>query len=240
MLKNNLIQQCTCGNEVLFQKKTVNNISVLECNDCGVIHQLLEGWDSKKLNDFYGHDYHKKFQEEKGVITYGDRYQHDCKVADQRLDAYQSILPIGTNGLDIGSSNSAFVHCATARGYSCVGLEIGEDIGDSSVTIRGALGEVDLNSEHWDWVAMHDSIEHMISVTSALKEVYRILKPKGQVIIDLPDFWKPAGVHHWKLVEHLWFYTADQMSALLKENGFEVKAIKEPIPGKLVFYAVKQ
>ena len=240
MLKNNLIQQCTCGNTTDFTEDIINSIPVMTCSECGVSHQWLKGWDSKKLNDFYEHEYHKKFQETKGVITYEDRYQNDCKVADLRLDAYQSMLPQGTCGLDIGSSNSAFVHQARRRGYACLGLEPGEDIGDSEVTIRGLLGEVYINPETRDWITMHDSIEHMVDVSSALVEVSRLLKPNGLVIIDLPDFWKPAGRHHWKAIEHLWFFTVDQMTALLKENGFEVKAIKEPIPGKLVFYAVKQ
>lgn len=239
MLKNNLIQHCTCGNSAHFTTDIINSIPVMTCSVCGVSHQWLKGWNAQKLNDFYEHEYHKKFQEAKGVVTYEDRYQNDCKVADMRLDAYKSLLPQSSSGLDIGSSNSAFVHRARALGYACLGLEPGEDIGDDSVTIRGLLGKVQINQLHWDWITMHDSIEHMVDARSALVEVYQLLKPNGLVIIDLPDFWKPAGSHHWKTIEHLWFFTVEQMTALLKENGFEVKAIKEPIPGKLVFYAVK-
>ena len=209
------------------------------CDQCGVAHQLIEGWNTADLVNFYEHEYHKKFQEDKGVVTYADRYAHDCTVADTRLKTYNGFLPRGSRGLDIGSSNSAFVHRARAQGYQCLGLEPGENIGDSSVTIRGALGEVYLNPNYWDWITMHDSVEHMVDMNLALQTVRELLVHRGHVIIDLPDYWNPAGQHHWKKIEHLWFHTMEQMRDLLHKNGFAVEAIKEPIPGKLVFYAIK-
>lgn len=239
MLKNNLINSCTCGNKNNFDRKIINDIDTLECKFCGVIHQELIGWNKTKLSYFYKNEYHRKFQEEKGVTAYQDRYQHDCNVADLRLDAYQPFLSHGTLGLDIGSSNSAFVHRAISRGYRCKGLEIGNDIGDSSVTIRGSLGEIFIEPDSFDWITMHDSIEHMVDVVNALQEVRRLLRSSGLVIIDLPDFWNTAGRHHWKEVEHLWFYTAPQMTSILEQSRFCVVDVKCPLPGKLVFYARK-
>jgi len=238
-LTTHLIKSCTCGNTTDFTETTKNTLSVLICSTCGVVHQKIPGWATKDLVNFYEHEYHKKFQEQKGVITYKDRYEHDCRVADTRLQAYNGFLPRGTRGLDIGSSNSAFVHCARANGYQCLGLEPGENIGDDAVTIRGALGETFLNADHWDWITMHDSVEHIVDMNLALQQVWNLLVNKGRVVIDLPDYWKPAGQHHWKSIEHLWFHTAGQMQDILHKNGFTVEAIKTPIPGQLVFYAVK-
>ncbi len=237
MLENNLIKKCTCGNETDFSNLFVNMLEVVACGKCDVIHQYLEGWSEEDYHNFYKTDYHKQYQEEKGVVTYQDRYEHDCKVADLRLDAYQ--LPYMSKGLDIGSSNSAFVHRARARNLQCLGLEPGEDIGDNSVTIRGTLESAYLNPDYFDFVTMHDSIEHMIDVNSALQKVHGILRTGGQLILDLPDYFSPSGAHHWKRIEHLWFFTEDQFQDVLKENGFEIIKLTAPIPGKLVYYAKK-
>jgi hypothetical protein len=86
---------------------------------------------------------------------------------------------------------------------------------------------------------MHDSIEHMIDVNAALQKVHNILKIGGQVIIDLPDYFSPSGSHHWKKIEHLWFFTEDQFEKVLYNNGFKVVRTTTPIPGKMVFYANK-
>ena len=238
MIDNNLIKKCTCGNTELFSTLMVNGLWVVACGVCDTIHQQLVDWSSEDYYNFYKTEYHKKYQEEKGVVTYQDRYEHDCRVADMRLDAYK--LPEYSVGLDIGSSNSAFVHQARKRKLSCLGLEPGDSIGDDSVTVRGTLDTAYFNPNHFDFVTMHDSIEHMIDVNGALQKVHTILKDRGQLILDLPDYFSPKGQHHWKQIEHLWFFSEDQFVKVLNNNGFGVVHTTTPIPGKLVFYARKK
>lgn len=237
MLENNLIKQCVCDNTDNFTKLFVNLLPVVSCGRCDVLHQDLEEWTPEQYFDFYKTEYHKDYQENRGTMTYEERYEHDCRVADLRLDAYK--LHEGSIGLDIGSSNSAFVHRANARNLRCLGLEPGESIGDDSVTVRGTLESAYFNPEYFDFVTMHDSIEHMIDVNGALDKVRNILKVEGVAIIDLPDYFSPQGQHHWKHIEHLWFFTEDQFKNILAKKGFRVFKVTHPIPGKLVFYAEK-
>ena len=212
-------------------------LPVVACGKCDVIHQDLESWTPEKYFNFYKTDYHQQYQENRGTMTYAERYEHDCRVADLRLDAYN--LPECAVGLDVGSSNSAFVHRANARGLDCIGLEPGENIGDDSVTLRGTLETVFLESEHFDFITMHDVVEHMIDINGSLGIVNKILKTGGLAIIDLPDYFSPQGSHHWKHIEHLWFHTEEQFIKVLETNRFEVVKVTHPIPGKLVFYAKK-
>lgn len=239
MKLNRLIEQCVCGNNQEFSEEIKNNIRVLECNNCGIIHQLLENWNEEKYYNFYKLDYHTKFQKLKKVITYRERYDHDRAVSKLRLSAYMEFIKPKMIGLDIGSSNSAFVHTANELGFNCVGLEPGYDIGDDNVTIRGVINTANLESDHYDFVTMHDSIEHMVDVNEALGIVKRIIKSNGMLIIDLPDYFIKEGKHHWKYIEHLWFFTKEQFVTLLTRFGFSVEKVTEPIPGKLAFYARK-
>lgn len=237
MLKNNLINKCTCGNDTDFSVSIVNQLEIVTCEKCNVIHQYLKDWTPEKYLDFYKNDYHLVYQKNRGTMTYQERYDHDCQVSDLRLDAYK--LPAFSTGLDIGSSNSAFVHRARHRGISCLGLEPGVDIGDDDVTVRGTLDNAYFNPNHFDFVTMHDSVEHMVDVNDALQKVHTILKVGGQAIIDLPDYFDSQGQHHWKHIEHLWFFTEEQFIDVLNKNGFEISKVTRPIPGKLVFYARK-
>ena len=149
MLNNNLIKKCTCGNDSMFSNLFVNMLEVVSCGKCDVLHQYLEGWTEEKYHNFYKTDYHTEYQQNRGTMTYKERYEHDCRVSDMRLDTYK--LPEMSVGLDIGSSNSAFVHRARVRNIQCLGLEPGKDIGDDSVTIRGTLESAYLNPEHFDF-----------------------------------------------------------------------------------------
>ena len=239
MLERNLIKNCTCGNSTNFKLAKKSDINILICEDCGVSHQELVGWDDQRYYDFYKSDYHTFFQKKKGIITYEERYNHDCKVATIRLTEYTGLLDSTGQGLDIGSSNSAFVHESKKLGFDCIGLEPGENIGDDSVTIRGTLDTVEFSPEQFSWITMHDSIEHIVDIVSSLKRLFSILKPNGVLILDLPDYFIEAGRHHWKHIEHLWFFTEEQLTNLLKQYGFNIIEIKKPIPGKLVFYTRK-
>ncbi len=236
---NRLIEQCVCGVEIFFEDNVINDIPVLECKNCGIIHQKLENFTEQDLIDFYQYQYHDLYQAKKGVVSYHNRYEHDCKVADIRLDSYAKYLAEGLEGLDIGSSNSAFVHRANARGMKCTGLEMGDSIGDDSVTIRGNLEHTALEAGRYNFVTMHDSIEHMIDPRRALIKVQSILTNGGLLIVDLPDFFVPEGKHHWKRIEHLWFFTERDFERLLMSTGFTLLEVTRPIPGKLVFYARK-
>lgn len=239
MLDTNLIKTCTCGNTELFEKKVVNNLPVAECKACGVIHQDLQ-YSEDEYYDFYKKDYHEGFQKNRGTMTYDERYEHDVKVAEARLVAYKYYIHPPQVGLDIGSSNSAFVNTANKQGYNCMGLEPGENIGDDTVTIRGTLDSAELQDNYYDFVTMHDSIEHMIDVNSALAKVFKSLKSNGRLLLDLPDYFNKSGQHHWKPIEHLWFFTENQFINIIKSHGFAFDKVTRPIPGKLVFYARKR
>jgi SAM-dependent methyltransferase len=239
MLEKNLIKKCICENSIGFKSLIYNYISVLECNECGTMHQQMTNWDDNTYYNFYKKDYHQTYQKRKGAMNYTDRYTHDRSVAVKRLDAYKDILVPGSKGLDIGSSNSAFVHEAISRGFNCMGLDPGQDIGDDAVTIRGTLDTVNLESNSLDWITMHDSIEHMIDVNTSLEHAYNLLKTGGLLIVDLPDYFDPAGQHHWKYIEHLWFFSKDQLGNVLEKHNFKIETVLNPIPGKLIFYVRK-
>lgn len=238
-LTKNLIKSCTCGNQDLFEEEMVHLVPILTCKKCGVAHQILPGWNLEKLNNFYAYDYHTSYMNQTGYKRYSERYDHDYNVAKQRLSNYKNFIKTKSKGLDIGSSNSAFVHCARDQGYDCIGLEPGTGMGDDAVTIRGTLESVQLENENFDWLTMHDSLEHMVDVKIALDKISKLLKKGGYAIIDLPDFWADTGKHHWKMVEHLWFHTRNQMIDLLEQHSLKVAEVRYPVPGKMVFYAVK-
>jgi 2-polyprenyl-3-methyl-5-hydroxy-6-metoxy-1,4-benzoquinol methylase len=236
-LTNNLIKNCICGNSVSFTESSHNGVELLTCDDCNVTHQLLTNFSQQDLDDFYSKQYHLDFQKKKNFIPYQERYDHDRKVAKLRFEQYKEFLQPGMNGLDIGSSNGAFVDEVISNGLQCIGLEPGENIGNPDLTIHGSLENTKLDHRAYDFVTMHDSIEHMINPYWAIGKVYDILKVNGIAIIDLPDFYIPEGDHHWKTIEHLWYFKESEFVRLLTTNSFTVEKITKPIPGKIVFYA---
>jgi 2-polyprenyl-3-methyl-5-hydroxy-6-metoxy-1,4-benzoquinol methylase len=235
-----LLNTCTCGN-VGFHRERIEGIDILNCSSCGIRRQDLPGYTEEMYFNFYQTKYHTEEQEKIGLQSYADRYKHDFKIAAMRHKEYKDTLEIKKGkALDIGSSNNAFVDYMNLMGFTCRGIEIGEEgHKHPETTYTKDLLELDLNESIFDLITLHDVFEHLICPQTYLKEIKRILKPGAFMILDLPNYFVPEGVHHWRPVQHLWFFNEEQTKQLIEENGFQLLAIKEPIPSKIVFYCRK-
>lgn len=239
MITDNLIKECSCGEQSNFKNEVINEISLLTCNVCGTPHQYLPGWDPGMVVEMYALNYHTDEQRKLGRQDYIERYEHDLYIANLRLHEYDTLLFKGMKGLDIGSSNSAFVHAARKRQYDFMGIDPSHHIGDDAVTIRSTIQDYDFGNVKFDMITMHDSLEHMVEVRKILSKIYSLLNNDGYLIIDIPDYYAEAGRHHWRPIQHLWYWNKDHMIKFLEEYKLKIIKITNPIPGKLVFYAQK-
>lgn len=78
-----------------------------------------------------------------------------------------------------------------------------------------------------------DVLEHLKNETLALKEIKRILKPKGKLFLSIPNIntsWKKAqksaGLFYFSDTDHKREYTLEQIKKLCKDFKFEIKFIK--------------
>src|SRR5687768_4863988 len=220
-----LIPNCICGAEAA-QPLTLHGLSMLRCA-CGVLRQAVD-LDAVGYADWYRTKYHD------GVYTHSLR--HDRDVARQRLDAYG--LPKGAL-LDIGAGNNAFVVEARSRGIDAWGQDLAEQA-DGPHTYVGPLADVHFPTDYFDVVTMHDVLEHVPDPRPFLREVRRLLKPGGRLIVDFPCFHAGEGVHHWKAVEHLWMLDELQVAALLRSEQFDVTGSRRPVPGKMTLTATNK
>jgi len=217
-----LLPQCICGSTSMT-RGTHLNIPTLCCLSCGVVRQDV-ALDAKGLERWYRDRYHEEF--------YTHTPQHDRAVAEKRLDVYQ--LKAGQKLLDIGSGNGAFVAAARARGLDAWGQDLSAQA-DSDRVYVGELSAIAFPTGDFDVITIHDVLEHVPDPVAFLKEVRRLLKsPGGVLLLDYPRFWHEAGEHHWKLIEHLWMFTGNQLLDLLQRTGFEVDESINPIPSKIL------
>lgn len=221
----NLLETCACGSRSATDAGRINRIKVLRCNDCGLVRQMIcFGYD--ELADFYRNKYFNG--------AYQHSYEHDLAVANIRLDAYG--IAAGSDLLDVGCGNCAFINAARLRGINATGQDVAVQ-SDSEYTYVGELLDIAFPTDHFDVVTVHDVLEHVVDPLATLKEIRRILRRPGKLILDFPRFWVPEGKHHWKRVEHLWMFTEEQLIEFVRRAGFNVVALEHPIPSKIVVEA---
>lgn len=86
------------------------------------------------------------------------------------------------------------------------------------------------NSESFDAVVSLDVLEHIQDDRSALREIQRILKPRGKLVITVPAQMKQWSYND-EVVHHYRRYEYDELKEKIREAGFHIE--------KLSFYNSK-
>jgi ubiquinone/menaquinone biosynthesis C-methylase UbiE len=229
--------KCVCGG-VEFKEYEQNSIQVEECLKCGIQQQANLPFST---NSEYI-EYYREYPPTKDTYEAKD-YDHDRKLAAKRCRAYGIIEGNKDKILDVGSGSGAFVEECRSLGSKAYGCEISKysysKTSEDKYIYRERLEDINFPTDFFDKITCHDAAEHVVDPIKFIKEMFRILKQGGTCFIDLPRFHHAAGKHHWKPVEHIWFFNTKQFVSILSNIGFTLQSIKHPIQSKTVFYVTK-
>ncbi len=162
----------------------------------------------------------------------------------------------GNKILDVGCGDGFIGRILMDNGNDVIGI----DIHDSQIresrkkgvkVIKARVQKLPFKDETFDIVVMAEVIEHFLETEIALREIRRVLKPGGRVIITTPNF---ASFRDRILVlfgklqafsqhsDHVKFFNKERLSRVLHKCGFKVtkvygSAFGIPIPKNAkVFY----
>lgn len=139
--------------------------------------------------------------------------------------------------LEIGSSTGLMLMIFKQKGFEVKGVEISRKAAEISKSkgldiIIGSFEKIKFD-EKFDLVILNHTLEHMENPPEVLEKVKRILKPKGYLMIDLPNFDSPVAQllkskwPHLLPDEHLWHFTQKAFEILLKKKDFKIKVVKK-------------
>lgn len=129
--------------------------------------------------------------------------------------------------LDAGCGTGINLRYLKAYGKA-YGLDISKEalkfssIRGSSPLICGSLDKLPLNSEQFDLVVALDVIEHIQDDLSAIRELNRVLRPGGCLIVTVPAF-QFLWSNHDLAVHHKRRYTRSELCDILQRGGFSIK-----------------
>jgi 2-polyprenyl-3-methyl-5-hydroxy-6-metoxy-1,4-benzoquinol methylase len=142
--------------------------------------------------------------------------------------------PYRRNGrmLDIGCGNGAFMYSAEKYGWKAYGVELSENNASyardkKGLDVRtGTLFDARFPEGHFDVVTLWEVVEHLDSPLRQLREVNRILRTGGAVLLSTPNVNSLARllVHcRWEIFlpeSHLYLFSQRTLKKMLEVTGF--------------------
>jgi 2-polyprenyl-3-methyl-5-hydroxy-6-metoxy-1,4-benzoquinol methylase len=203
---------------------------VVQCRRCGLVY-LSPRLKSGLIIDAYADGEDQSFiaQDEMRVRTF-------TKALRALAARYQLPLSKKTKVLDIGCAGGAFLRAAKQLNLSAIGIEPNRWLSEYARTkhqldVRpGVLADYTFDDNSFDLITLWDVIEHVPDPTAELKEIHRILKPDGLLVVNYPDYSSfPARVlgKKWPfwLSVHLTYYRPTTIRHHLTNCGFRTLKI---------------
>jgi ubiquinone/menaquinone biosynthesis C-methylase UbiE len=168
----------------------------------------------------------------------------------------------GERVLDIGCGNARDIARIAACGGHVIGVDISEGMvaaarqevermGGNEITLQvGDATRLDFPDASFDKVLCSEVIEHIPDAPQALREMHRVLKPGGTLVLSTPNKGSWYGFErYWlweKLLRRKWPHPCDvwrsmsELLALVEQGRFKVSERRSVcfVPGFLVSYFI--
>ncbi len=226
--------------EVLFEAGVAQEGRVVRCRGCGLMYvsprRRVELADYRERGE--GEDAGwplspSSLERQRNQVR---DYRHSVRAV---AEAYP-----GGRVLEVGCCTGAVLAELKRLGMRCIGLEPNgwacryarEEYGLEVAPMT--LEEAAFPDDHFDAVLMLHVIEHLTDPMATLREIRRVLKPGGTLVVETPryDTWsfELMGRRERNVVDdwHLYFYTTETLRRTLEKAGFRV--VEKRVPSRTV------
>jgi SAM-dependent methyltransferase len=128
-------------------------------------------------------------------------------------------LPDAHDGkaLDLGADKSPYRNLLEAKGYEVETLDVAPDSGADHT---GTAERTNLPDAAFDLVICTQVLEHCDEPWDAIREIRRIVKPGGRVIVSVPHVWfyHPHPKDHWR-------FTQEGLVKLCRHGGLKPEVL---------------
>jgi 2-polyprenyl-3-methyl-5-hydroxy-6-metoxy-1,4-benzoquinol methylase len=144
----------------------------------------------------------------------------------------------GIDLLDVGCGSASLLGLMKQRGFRVMGVDFSPEAAAVAKTengvqvVVGSLQDAAFPGRSFDLVTLFHVMEHVTNPREVLKEVARILRPEGSLVLQVPniDSWQfrifGARWYGLDIPRHVIDYSSHAMLALLADTGFTPRRIR--------------
>jgi SAM-dependent methyltransferase len=143
--------------------------------------------------------------------------------------------------LDLGCGSGAFVDVCRKSGIEAYGCELVRYhyAPENEHVYYRKFEDIHFPTDYFQRVICCDVLEHVLDPMQFLIELFRVTDIGGICYIEIPLFFHKDAGPHWKRTEHIWYFTPEQLEALLIKIGFNVVGWVNTEDTKIMFFVTK-
>lgn len=213
----------------------INDYVIYSCNEC---HLLFTDYDTKEESASINREWYSDAY----ILNYQKKAQELKKRFVQKVHELE-ILKRGGSLLDLGCGVGLFLESLseTARyKWKLYGLDINEKLidkaegrlrGKAQKLFLGKVASLNLKVETFDCITCFDVLEHDHELKLTLREIRRLLKSSGLLLIQAPNYSSVMAYlcgerwDWWAVPDHVFHFNPDSLSLVLQKEGFRVRKL---------------
>lgn len=174
---------------------------------------------------------------------YSKSYAEDYKLALPRLHKrYKEQMQLiekfrkGNRLLDVGCGTGHFIKYLNDRSrvFEIYGVEPSNILRraankNTNISVKaGTLDSLPFPNAYFDIVTCYDVLEHSLKLEKNLSELKRVLKPKGHLFIQAPNYRSIMAYmtgsrwDWWCVPDHVLHFSYNTLTNILEDNGFRI------------------
>ncbi len=226
--------------QVIFKKKDKLGISddqfqVVECRQCGLLYVNPRPTETE-IGKFYPETYSWKetLEADSFLTKWVRRLEKSYRYHLLQDEVSKVVIFTDKNSgkvLDVGCGAGDRLDVFRSKGFETFGVETSDSANYAKQhlnlnVLKGDLLSANFSDEFFDLVTLYNVLEHTHSPARVIKEIHRILKKEGFLIIQVPN----SNSIQYKIFKKRWaafdvprdlyYFRAETLSLLLGKVGF--------------------
>lgn len=222
-----------CNTKDVKTYKKLDIYTLSYCNKCKVIStNTIPQRESRLVNsEWYSKDY---------ISNYIFRAMSIKKRFKERILEIETIKQ-GGKILDLGSGIGLFLESMRESAkfdWELYGVEINNNLYSAAKKrlkpfapklYLGRLTSLKLPNNYFDCITCFDVLEHDSNLQNTLREIKKILKPSGLLLIQSPNEFSVmahlcgALWDWWAVPDHIFHFNVNSFASILKKQGFQIR-----------------
>ena len=213
---------------------SLEDFKIVSCETCGFVFTNPRPNNSDIDRYYESENYISHSNNKKGFFNF--LYQSVRQITIKKK--VSMIRKLGTKSLlDIGCGTGEFLNEAQIKGINVCGIEPSEKARrqcqkNYNLTVSESANLEEYKRDSFDCITMWHVLEHMPDLNKLIKEIHRIIKNKGKLIIGVPNY-KSWDAHYykqhwaaWDVPIHFWHFSKESIEKIFKKHGFILSKTK--------------